>query len=210
MNRKFVSIVASASVFLAASAAWAADNYMKIEGVEGEASGEIEVHSWSWGASNPTSVGSSGMSAGRVSNVPPPVRGRRIGPDMEPDLRALASVSEVQGFTVRFSKSSPLLARMCAKGNHIPKATIKARGETYELIGATVAECAIVGQTIGDGYRDTAPARISTNMTTPKQTQGVDFGQRCAGAACSPPPEVTMTLTGQMRHTKTGHVTLMK
>lgn len=39
-----------------------------IDGVQGEgSSGVIEVHSWSWGASNPTSIGSSGLSAGKVS-----------------------------------------------------------------------------------------------------------------------------------------------
>jgi len=50
------------------------DTYMKIEGVTGEATatgmeGQIEVFSWSFGASNPTTVGpgKGGLSAGRVS-----------------------------------------------------------------------------------------------------------------------------------------------
>ena len=39
------------------------DTFIKIKGVEGEAmhdkhAGEIEIYSFSWGASNPTTVGS--------------------------------------------------------------------------------------------------------------------------------------------------------
>ena len=50
------------------------DTFLKIKGVEGEAmqanhAKEIEIYSFSWGASNPTTVGSSsaGLSAGKVS-----------------------------------------------------------------------------------------------------------------------------------------------
>ena len=50
------------------------DTYLKITGVDGEATAkgvekQIEIYSWSWGASNPTTVssGSSGLSAGKVS-----------------------------------------------------------------------------------------------------------------------------------------------
>lgn len=50
----------------------ATDMFLQIEGIKGESTdvthrGEIEVLSWSWGASNPTSVGSSGLSAGKAS-----------------------------------------------------------------------------------------------------------------------------------------------
>jgi type VI secretion system secreted protein Hcp len=50
------------------------DTYMNIAGLPGEstaagATNQIEVFSWSWGASNPSSIGpgKSGISAGRVS-----------------------------------------------------------------------------------------------------------------------------------------------
>ena len=50
----------------------AVDMFLKIEGVEGEASdpelrGWIEVESFSWGASNPVSIGDRGTGAGKVS-----------------------------------------------------------------------------------------------------------------------------------------------
>jgi hypothetical protein len=64
--------VASALALSAATAYAASDYLLEIKGVQGEsgasdASQTIELSSWSWGASNPTSVGSSGMSAGKVS-----------------------------------------------------------------------------------------------------------------------------------------------
>jgi type VI secretion system secreted protein Hcp len=50
----------------------ASDYLLELDGVKGESKDDahketIEVASWSLGASNPTSVGSSGMSAGKVS-----------------------------------------------------------------------------------------------------------------------------------------------
>ena len=61
------------AVILPASASASADYYLTLDGVAGESraadghTGQIEIASWSLGASNPTSVGSSGMSAGKVS-----------------------------------------------------------------------------------------------------------------------------------------------
>src|SRR3954447_24619297 len=50
------------------------DTYMKIAALEGESTAagtekQIEIFSWSWGASNPSSIGpgKAGISAGRVS-----------------------------------------------------------------------------------------------------------------------------------------------
>ena len=45
---------------------------LKLDGIKGENlatkhKDEIELHSWSWGASNPTSIHGSGLSAGKVS-----------------------------------------------------------------------------------------------------------------------------------------------
>jgi type VI secretion system secreted protein Hcp len=50
----------------------ASDYLLELDGVKGESKDDahketIEIASWSLGASNPTSVGSSGMSAGKVS-----------------------------------------------------------------------------------------------------------------------------------------------
>ena len=50
----------------------AIEYFLKLDGITGEAAaskhtGEIEVMSWSWGASNPASMHGTGLSAGKVS-----------------------------------------------------------------------------------------------------------------------------------------------
>ena len=50
----------------------AIEYFLKLDGIQGESlsakhSNEIELHSWSWGASNPVHMDGSGMSAGKVS-----------------------------------------------------------------------------------------------------------------------------------------------
>ena len=90
------------------------DTFIKIKGVEGEAqhskhTGEIEIYSFSWGASNPTTVGSStgGLSAGKVS---------------------------VSSFNImkKSDKASPVLFQACATGKHFDDAIVtmnKATGD---------------------------------------------------------------------------------
>jgi len=60
------------AMLLPATASAASDYLFVLDGIPGESSsqgheGTIEITSWSLGASNPTSAGSSGMSAGKVS-----------------------------------------------------------------------------------------------------------------------------------------------
>ena len=81
-----------------------ADYFLKIDGIPGESvveghEGEIEVLSWSFGASNQTSVGSSGMSAGKV---------------------------KMNDFTVlaMSGKATPKLFEATAQGKVIPSATL--------------------------------------------------------------------------------------
>lgn len=67
-----VKLAAATALALASAAAFSASDYLlEIDGIAGEpaASGPqtIEVSSWSWGASNPTSVGAGGLSGGRAS-----------------------------------------------------------------------------------------------------------------------------------------------
>jgi len=93
------------------------DTYLKIETVDGEATQAkhekwIEIYSFSWGASNPTTVGpgSGGMSAGRVS---------------------------VSSFNVmkKTEASSAKLFAACCAGQHFTKATVemsKATGTSGE------------------------------------------------------------------------------
>lgn len=90
------------------------DTFLKITGVEGEAmqanhAKEIEIYSFSWGASNPTTVGSGtgGLSAGKVS---------------------------VSSFNImkKSDKTSPVLFNACCNGKHYDEAVVtmnKASGE---------------------------------------------------------------------------------
>ncbi len=88
------------------------DAYLDITGVEGECTAKgfekkIEISSFSWGASNPTSVGPGrdGLSAGRVS---------------------------VSSFNVmkKTEKSSAALFAACCTGQHYDKATVSLRKAT--------------------------------------------------------------------------------
>lgn len=90
------------------------DTFLKIKGVDGEAmqanhAKEIEIYSFSWGASNPTTVGSGtgGLSAGKVS---------------------------VSSFSVmkKTDKTSPVLFNACCNGKHFDDAVVtmnKASGD---------------------------------------------------------------------------------
>jgi len=77
----------------------AIEYHLKLDGITGESTaskhtGEIEVFSWSWGASNPTSISGTGLSAGKVS----------IG-----DINVSKPVD----------KSSAKLLELCSTGKHI-------------------------------------------------------------------------------------------
>lgn len=95
----------------------AIDMFLKLERIDGESvddkhKGEIEVLSWSWGATNSGSVrGGGGGGAGKV-NVQ--------------DL----------SITKKFDKSSPQLFLRCATGQHIPKATLSVRKSASSAQGA--------------------------------------------------------------------------
>src|SRR6478672_11628700 len=94
------------------------DAFLKIEGIEGESTdkthkGEIEIHSFSWGAAN-TGTGSvgGGGGAGKVS-------------------------FQDFSFTMPISKASPNLMLACATGKHFPTATLtcrKAGGSQVEFL----------------------------------------------------------------------------
>jgi type VI secretion system secreted protein Hcp len=82
----------------------AIEYFLKLDGVTGEAaaskhSGEIEVMSWSWGASNPASMHGTGLSAGKVSFS---------------DL----------SITKPTDKASAKLLELCCTGKHITKGVL--------------------------------------------------------------------------------------
>lgn len=93
------------------------DTYLKLSDVPGECTvsgheGWIEIFSFSWGASNPTTVGGgkTGISASRVT---------------------------ISSFNVmkKTEKSSPKLFAICCSGSHIPEAQVVMRKATGESGG---------------------------------------------------------------------------
>lgn len=118
------------------------DTFLKIDGVEGESmqskhEKEIEIYSFSWGATNPTTVGSAtgGLSAGKVS---------------------------VSGFNLmkKTDKTSPVLFNACCAGKHFKEAKVtmnKASGDagqapflTYKFTDVMIESIQWSGSTGGD------------------------------------------------------------
>jgi type VI secretion system secreted protein Hcp len=118
------------------------DTFLDLAGVTGESTakdmaGKIEIYSFSWGASNPTTVssGSTGLAAGKVS---------------------------ISSFNVmkKTEKSSPSLFSACCQGKHFASATVtmrKATGDsgqkaflTYTFTDVMVESVQWSGSTGGD------------------------------------------------------------
>lgn len=192
------AIFAFAAGSLAASPALAAsDVFIKFDGVDGEAA----VAGWSFGACNAGQCSSvvsprdtaSGQATGKTGKTGKSgnaswdlatSKGARtaggvsvavgdLDGDGRADLAYAGTQAEVSKFSITFDKASPVLAKVCA-GKHFDKATLTARGEPYEITGATVTCSSSAGDALTDGL---LILRISS---------------------------------GQMKHTKTGHVTLLK
>jgi hypothetical protein len=158
------AIVSGTALLLTAVVGYAASDYLlEIEGVAGESStspSTIELASWSFGASNPTSVGSAGLSSGKTvatSSVVAPrdaatgqASGKRVATgDVSGDGRADVLAASAVGQTVSFSamfRESPSkastggLAR-CAQGQHIAKATLRGPRQTVSLDNVVVTSC---------------------------------------------------------------------
>jgi hypothetical protein len=128
---------ASLAVMLMSSAAYAASDYLlELGDVKGESKtkfgggggagggsgGQIEIQSFSWGASNPTSVGSSGMSAGKAAAPAAPPAGPGT------------IVVTTSGATAK-----------CATGKHFANAALTARTGKYTLEDVTVTACDVHG-----------------------------------------------------------------
>jgi len=127
--------------------------------------------------------------------------------DARSDLAYAAQRAEISRLTFVFAKSSPVLAKVCA-GKHIAKATLRGASENFDILDAAVT-CSLQG--VSQPRTDAGGGRISTNVSVPKQTQGSTFGERRTEGVSPTEVPVTMTISGgQMRHVKTGHVTLLK
>ena len=88
----------------------AIEYHLKFGSIKGESASskhkdEIELLSWSWGASNPTTIVGQGMSAGKVS------------------------MSDLT-ITKRVDKSSPKLLELCVTGKHVDEAVLSCSKQT--------------------------------------------------------------------------------
>lgn len=129
----------------------AVDYFLKIDGIEGESGdakhkGEIEIESWSFGATQAGSSGhGGGAGAGKVSFQ---------------DFH----------FVMKLNKASPKLVESVSTGKHIPKCVLvgrKAGGEQFEYMKYTFTDVLISSyQTGGSGASSVVPMdQISFNFS---------------------------------------------
>ena len=140
------------AVALTLSGAQAASDYLlEIDGIKGESSdskhaGAIEIESFSWGATNAGAIGSG-------------AQGKSIT------------------FTLRkrIDKASPLLFLACAKGNHIPSATITLRktnssGGKTDYYQVTLSDCLVSSYQTSSG-----PEQGGTSTGQPEDRVSFNF-----------------------------------
>ncbi len=152
-HRTFAAVTAVSLGLLSIVPAIAASDYLlELDDVAGEVTTKttIELASWSFGASNPTSVGSSGMSSGRRQHQP--IR-------LATPLAENGSVSVV---TPRDAASGMATGRVaCASGKHFPTATLSRGDQRWALTDVMVSSCASDGMTLS--YRSIATYDLKTN-----------------------------------------------
>lgn len=211
MKHTASSIAMTALLFMAAPALAGTAGYIKFDGVDGETATEVALDGWSFGACQSGTCSNivsprdpaTGQASGKRTYKPVKLTASHnsqslrggvnvaagdVDGDGRADLTYAGTVPEVSSFTLHFDKASPVILKVCG-GKHIAKAEL-GRGAEAMLIEHAAVTCS-------------SPAEART-------TQGATFGEKVstgleAGGA------VTMTITGgQMKHTKTGHVTILK
>lgn len=117
-----ILLLAAVCLFSVRLQAAAVDYFLKIDGIEGESAdaehrGEIEILSWSWGASNASTGGQTS---------------RAVFQDLQ--------------ISKRLDKSTPLLMLACAQGKHIPEViiTLRKAGEPpQKYYKVTMQDCIV-------------------------------------------------------------------
>jgi len=122
------------------------DAYLLIAGVNGESQAQgmtnnIELDSWSWGASNPADIGNKGLSAGKPS---------------------------LADFTCSFSldAASYQIVKNLVNGTHVATATFTGRktgggGNPYNYLIITMTNCFVTNFSTGGGASGTPSASLS-------------------------------------------------
>jgi hypothetical protein len=139
--------------------------------------------------------------------------------DGSPDLAFAGTQDEIYGLALALPASSAAAQAACSAGR-IDSARLSRGDEVFAVSSVSVlctkggsgASAASYARS-GINRIDSTPARISTNLTVAKQTQGATFGERCAAGSCDALTDGLLILRftgGQMKYTKTGHVTLLK
>jgi type VI secretion system secreted protein Hcp len=136
--------------------------FLKLDDIKGEAAdsshkGEIEVTSWSWGA---TQLGSSHGGGGSGTGK--------------------AQITDLS-ITKFVDRSTPVLFQMCASGKHIAKGVLvcrKAGGKPLEYLKITFENAIVAAVSYGAGGDDRIPETISFNFSkvqydyTPQKPDG--------------------------------------
>lgn len=164
---RIVSLAAASALLVSAVAFGASDYLLEIKGVAGESAASdtsqtIELSSFSWGTSNPTSVGSGGLSSGKASmqdttTAAQPATAsaaREAASGMATGKQAPTSagtaaapkVGDVAAFTVTFRESpskasSGKTSRACTPGEHIKDAVLTTQGKRYVMQDVVVTSC---------------------------------------------------------------------
>jgi type VI secretion system secreted protein Hcp len=128
----------------------AVDMFLKLDGIDGESKdakhkGEIDIESFSFGASNPGSTsGGTGGGAGKVS-------------------------MQDFSFTTQVNKASPKLFLACASGQHIKTALLtvrKAGGQQQDFLKITFSDVTVSGYHEGAAdASDTPTDQVSLNFS---------------------------------------------
>ena len=160
LNRfsNFMALALPAAGFLTCGSAQAAsDMYIKFDGIDGESAvtgyeKQLEILSWSWGATQSGTVVGGGGGAGKVSMQ---------------DFH----------FTCKVNSASPALMLACATGQHIPTATFRflrpsATGKPEEYYVVTLSDVLV------SSFSSSRPAPTSTTTVAdplPVETVRLNF-----------------------------------
>jgi type VI secretion system secreted protein Hcp len=136
------------------------DTFLRLDGIQGESqdkihAGEIEIESFSWGATNPTTgANGGGGGSGKVSFQ---------------DLH----------FTMPTSKASPNLMLACATGRHISTATLTCRkaGGTnaLEFMKIKLTDCLVSSYGNGSHVIDSGFSALAGDEDKPTDQMSLNF-----------------------------------